>query len=142
MLATVTSDLTRPASPPLHLSGVVLPDGERRELWVANGVFHDGPVDGAVTVTRADTPSDTVSWIIPGLVDLHCHVGLSAHGAVPDDEAEAQALADRDAGVLLLRDAGSPADTRWMDDRVDLPRIVRAGRHLARTRRYIRNYGY
>jgi imidazolonepropionase-like amidohydrolase len=29
-----------------------------------------------------------------------------------------------------------------MDDRVDLPRIVRAGRHLARTKRYMRNYGY
>ena len=131
-----------PAPPPVHLRGVVLPDGERRELWVRDGVLHDGPVPGAVTVTRADTPSEPVSWIIPGLVDLHCHVGLSAHGAVPDDEAERQALADRDAGVLLIRDAGSPADTRWMDDRLDLPRIVRAGRHLARTKRYIRNYGH
>jgi imidazolonepropionase-like amidohydrolase len=28
-----------------------------------------------------------------------------------------------------------------MDDRDDLPRIIRAGRHLARTRRYQRNYG-
>ena len=33
--------------------------------------------------------------------------------------------------------AGSPADTRWIDDRADLPRIIRAGRHIARTRRYI-----
>ena len=53
-----------------------------------------------------------------------------------------QALADRAAGALLLRDAGSPADTRWVDDRDDLPRIVRAGRHIARTRRYIRNYAH
>jgi imidazolonepropionase-like amidohydrolase len=43
---------------------------------------------------------------------------------------------------LLLRDAGSPADTRWIDDREDLPRIVRAGRHIARTRRYIRHYAH
>jgi imidazolonepropionase-like amidohydrolase len=43
--------------------------------------------------------------------------------------------------VLLLRDAGSAADTRWVDEREDLPRIVRAGRHIARTKRYIRNYG-
>jgi imidazolonepropionase-like amidohydrolase len=41
----------------------------------------------------------------------------------------------------LLRDAGSPADTRWVDDRADLPRIIRAGRHIARSKRYIRNYG-
>ena len=42
----------------------------------------------------------------------------------------------------MLRDAGSPADTRWIDDREDLPRIVRAGRHIARTHRYIRNYAH
>ena len=38
-------------------------------------------------------------------------------------------------------DAGSPADTRWMDQRVDLPKIIRAGRHIARPKRYLRNYG-
>lgn len=132
-----------PASPPaLHLHGVVLPDAEPRDLWVSNGVLRDEPVPGAVTVTSPDTPSEPVSWIVPGLVDLHCHVGLAAHGAVPDAEAERQALTDRDAGVLLIRDAGSPADTRWMDERDDLPRIIRAGRHIARTKRYIRNYGH
>ena len=55
---------------------------------------------------------------------------------------EQQALRDRDAGTLLIRDAGSPADTRWVDDREDLPRIIRAGRHIARTRRYIRNFAH
>ena len=64
------------------------------------------------------------------------------HGAVDDATAEEQALTDRDAGALLLRDAGSPADTRWIDEREDLPRIIRAGRHIARTRRYIRNYAH
>jgi hypothetical protein len=39
---------------------------------------------------------------------------------VPDQRAEEHALAERAAGALLLRDAGSPADTRWMDDRDDL----------------------
>ncbi len=127
---------------PLHLRGVVLPEGDLRDLWVADGRVSEQPVPGAVTITPADTPADPVAWIIPGLVDLHCHVGLAAHGAVDDEEAERQALADRDAGVLLIRDAGSPADTRWMDQRDDLPRIIRAGRHIARTRRYIRNYGH
>jgi hypothetical protein len=56
--------------------------------------------------------------------------------------AEAARVTDREAGALLLWDAGSPADTRWIDDRDDLPRIVRAGKHIARTRRYIRNYAH
>ena len=130
------------ADPALHLHGVLLPDGVVGDLWVRDGVLTDEPVPGAQTITPRDTPSEPAAWIIPGLVDLHCHVGLAAHGAVPDDEAERQAMADRDAGVLLIRDAGSPADTRWMDDRDDLPRVIRAGRHIARTRRYIRNYGH
>ena len=41
-----------------------------------------------------------------------------------------------------IRDAGSPADTRWIDERDDLPKIIRAGRHIARTRRYIRNFAH
>jgi imidazolonepropionase-like amidohydrolase len=78
---------------------------------------------------------------VPGLVDAHCHVGLDAHGAVDEATSEEQARADRDAGALLLRDAGSPADTRWVQGRDDLPVLIRAGRHIARPKRYIRNFG-
>ena len=112
-------------APRLHLQGVLLPEGEQRDLWVVDGVIRTERVDGARTVSSG-------GWILPGLVDGHCHVGLDAAGAVPDAEAEEQALTDRSAGALLLRDAGSPADTRWIDDREDLPRMIRAGRHIAR----------
>ncbi len=115
-----------------QLSGIVLPEVEQRDLWVVDGLISAEPVRDAVRLDGG--------WIMPALVDAHCHVGLDAHGAVPDDESEAQARADRDAGALLLRDAGSPADTRWIDEREDLPRIIRAGRHIARPKRYIRNY--
>jgi imidazolonepropionase-like amidohydrolase len=122
----------------LHITGRILigPEEVRDDLWVVGGrITYDRPA--------ADTGAVTVrGWALPGLVDAHCHVGLDAHGAVPDETAEKQALTDRDAGALLLRDAGSPSDTRWVDDRVDLPRIIRAGRHIARTRRYIRNYAH
>ncbi len=117
----------------LHLRGVVLPEGEHRDLWVVDGVIRTEPVADAVTVA-------TGVWLMPGLVDAHCHVGLASQGAVPPERAVEQALADRNLGALLLRDPGSPADTRWMDERADLPRIIRAGRHIARPMRYLRNY--
>ncbi|MDP9443332.1 MAG: amidohydrolase family protein [Actinomycetota bacterium] len=116
------------------MPGVVLPEGEHRELYVVDGRITYERTSGAEVVSRG--------WIVPGLVDAHCHVGLDAHGAVPEDVQEQQALADRDSGSLLLRDCGSAADTRWIDGRDDLPRLLRAGRHLARTRRYIRGYAH
>lgn len=122
-----------PEAQRLHLNGVLLPGGEKQDLWVVDGLIRTEPVADAVTVSRN-------GWILPGLVDAHCHVGLGAQGAVPSDVAEAQATGDRDAGTLLIRDAGSPIDTHWIDDRDDLPRIIRAGRHIARPKRYIRNY--
>jgi imidazolonepropionase-like amidohydrolase len=114
----------------LHLRGTALPDGAPVEWWVIDGVLSAEPVADAQTVCDS-------GWIVPGLVDAHCHVGVSPSGATDLDEAIRQAETERDAGALLLRDAGSPIDTRSLDDRDDLPRIIRAGRHLARPKRYI-----
>ncbi|MGI8433496.1 MAG: amidohydrolase family protein [Nocardioidaceae bacterium] len=122
------------SSPALKVSGTVLPSGQRTDLYVVDGHVTYEPVADAQLVAEG--------WILPGLVDAHCHIGLDAHGPVSDEESEQQACADRDAGALLVRDAGSAADTRWMDERDDLPRIIRAGRHLARPRRYIRGYAH
>ena len=119
----------------LHVKGRVLagPEDVRDELWVVGGrVTYDRPA-GARDITTV------AGWALPGLVDAHCHVGLGAEGPVDAATAEKQALTDREAGTLLIRDAGSPSDTRWVDDRPDLPKIIRAGRHIARTRRYLRN---
>ncbi len=115
---------------PHHVRGVGLPDEEPIELWIADDRISREPIGGADTIFDG-------GWILPGLVDAHCHVGLGPGGAVELDEAVAQAETDRDAGALLLRDCGSPIDTRSLDDRDDLPRIIRAGRHLARPKRYI-----
>ncbi|MFV0406214.1 MAG: amidohydrolase family protein [Propioniciclava sp.] len=118
---------------PLHLSGVLLPAGEHTDLWVVDGELRFDPVAGATTVVRD-------GWILPGLVDSHCHIGLDRHGAVDAATAERQAITDRNAGTLLIRDAGSAADTRWVDARPDLPHLIRAGRHIARPRRYLRHF--
>ncbi len=116
----------------MRFRGPVLPDGEPADLYVVDGRITYEAQPGAETAAEG--------WIVPGLVDAHCHLGLDDNGATDDATAEAQAIADRDGGALLIRDCGSPLDTRWIQDRDDLPRLIRAGRHLARTRRYLRNY--
>ena len=118
----------------MHVSGPVLPDGEPRDLYVVDGRITLEPQPGAETVATG--------WVVPGLVDAHCHIGLDAQGGVDEATTEEQAVADRAAGALLLRDCGSPVDTRWVQERDDLPRLVRMGRHIARTRRYIRGYAH
>lgn len=118
----------------LHLRGPVLvgPDEVVDQAWI---------VDGRLTFQRPSADTTTLDgWVVPGLVDAHSHIGLGTGGAVDDATAEQQALADRDAGALLLRDAGSPVDTRWVQARTDLPVLVRAGRHVARTKRYLRGF--
>ncbi|WGY03739.1 amidohydrolase family protein [Nocardioides sp. QY071] len=120
----------------LRFSGPVLPDGETREVYVVDGrITYERPAGLAGAETAAE------GWIVPGLVDAHNHLGLEDGGAVDDAEIERTAIADRDNGVLLTRDCGSPADTRWVHEREDLPRLIRCGRHVARTRRYLRGYG-
>ena len=125
-------------SPVLHVKGRVLrgPEDVLDDLWVVGGkITYSAPAPGADIET-------VEGWVLPGLVDAHCHIGLDRHGAVDEATTELQALADRAAGALLLRDAGSPANTRWVDGHDELPRVVRAGRHIARTRRYIRNFAW
>lgn len=123
-------------APILHVRGVFLPEEAERDAWVIEGrLCFDRPRGEAQTIASG-------GWIIPGLVDAHCHVGISPHGHVPDpDDQAAQAMLDRNAGALLLRDAGSPVDNTSVQRRDDLPRLIRAGRHIARPHRYVRGLG-
>jgi len=119
----------------LHVRGVFLPEETVRDAWV---------LAGRLTFTRPAGEAQTLGggWIIPGLVDAHCHIGLAPDGFVADAQGQAeQAAANRRAGALLLRDAGAPVDNRSVQGRDDLPRLIRAGRHIARPHRYIRHLG-
>jgi len=121
----------------LHLRGVLLPDDEVRDVWLVGDRVTLEPVPDAVTVV-------TGGYLVPGLVDAHCHIGI-ARGATPVtdlDTARALARIDRDAGVLTIRDAGSPLHYPELEDEPDLPRLVRAGRHLAPPKRYLRGVAH
>ncbi|WP_067505250.1 amidohydrolase family protein [Actinoplanes sp. TFC3] len=120
----------------LHVRGVVLPEGDVREFWLTGDRVTYEPVRDAETVVDG-------GWILPGLVDAHCHLGIR-YGATPIeslDEARELALQDRAAGVLALRDAGSPYPYPELDDEPEIPRLARAGRHVASPRRYLRDIG-
>ncbi len=57
------------------------------------------------------------------------------------EQARTLAMIDRDAGVLAIRDAGSPFPYPELDVDEELPRLVRAGRHVAPQRRYLPEIG-
>lgn len=119
----------------IHLTGPILRTAQDvvGEGWIVNGrITYERPagaIDGVIA-----------GWVIPGLVDAHCHIGLGVHGPISQSEALSQGCADLAAGVTLVRDAGSPTDTNWLRDDLRVPEIVRAGRHIARTRRYFRDF--
>jgi imidazolonepropionase-like amidohydrolase len=120
----------------LHVRGVLLPDDEVRDLWLVGDRVTFEPVPDAVTIANR-------GFVLPGLVDAHCHIGI-AKGEVPIsslDEARALAAINREAGVLAIRDAGSPLPYPELDDEPELPRLARAGRHVAPVRRYLRHIG-
>lgn len=120
----------------LHVRGVLLPEDEVRDIWLVGDRVTFEPVAGAETVADG-------GFLLPGLTDAHCHIGIARGGAPVSsiDQARDLARTDRDAGVLAIRDAGSPYPYPELDDAPDLPRLARAGRHIAPPKRYLRNIG-
>lgn len=117
-----------------HYRGFDPLTGEPLEFWVVEGIITYAPVAGADTVVDD-------GWILPGLVDAHNHVGIAPGLGVTIEQARQYAHADARAGALLIREVGSPVDTHPLDADATGPRFVRAGKHIARPKRYLRGYG-
>ncbi len=116
------------AAPSIHVRGVVLPDGVERDVYVHDGRITYQPVAGAKTLL-------TDAFVVPGLVDVHAHLSLhspAGDDADPSERVRASARAQLDAGVLALREPGSP-DRASAGIREDegLPHVITAGRFLA-----------
>jgi imidazolonepropionase-like amidohydrolase len=122
----------------LHLRGVVLPDGDMRDVFVADGRITFVPPDDAHTVFDG-------GYLIPGLVDAHAHLSLSSPAgdqAPPAQRVRASAQAQLEAGVLAVREPGSPDyASRDIGPAIGLPFTVTGGHLLAAPGRYIPGLG-
>jgi hypothetical protein len=68
---------------PLHLRGIVLPDGVERDLFVTNGRITFVPQEDARTMLDG-------GYLLPGLVDAHAHLGPASPAgsdALPDERS-------------------------------------------------------
>lgn len=103
-----------------------LPDGrEPEDLWIVDSRLQTTPVDGA-----RDLPG---AYLLPGgMVDAHMHLTMNFGDVMPhpdgsDELVAANSRAQREAGVLAVRDAGCA----WggiPKEPVEGPRLQRAGR--------------
>ncbi|QPK93768.1 amidohydrolase family protein [Actinomyces sp. zg-332] len=116
----------------LHGS-VITPSGDKKEVWVNNGLISYTPKTGT-------SYKEFEGFIFPGLVDMHCHLGMSEKGATSIATAQKQAQINMDSGVLAIRDGGSRLNNEWFKTRTDMPVVFTAGNHIAKTKRYIKDF--
>ena len=112
--------------PVWHLRGMVLPAGEQRDVYVDGDRISFTPVSGAETILDG-------GFLIPGLVDAHCHPGTSEIGG-PLDEVVLREDGQqcRDSGVSALRVPGAAGRLpAWFGRDADLPRVWSAGLAVA-----------
>src|SRR5699024_924851 len=82
-------------------------------------------------------------FLVPGLVDAHCHPGSAAIGQPLDEELlRAHGRQCRDQGVSALRVPGGAGRLHaWFGRDVDLPRVWSAGLAVAAEGRFFEGWG-
>lgn len=83
-------------------------------------------------------PRPESTFIVPGFVDLHCHLAVGPNGPLDGEGITENAWKEIRAGVLAIREPGSPKKVAESLLPFERPIIVRAGRHIALKKRYIR----
>lgn len=105
------------------LPPILLPDGERRSLWVEGDVITDRPVGGAEELPGR--------YACAGLVDSHIHLALRDLKPLGLESALENLRAVRDQGILLVRDMGAPGSvTLAFGPDPTFPRLIASGRHM------------
>jgi len=112
----------------LYVRGTMMEDGQTRDVVIVDGVIADA------TPIAAREP-DAVGWMLPGLVDVHNHLSLASPAGDHEEPAirvRASASVELAAGVLAIREPGSPDDASMLlADDVGWPRVITAGRFLS-----------
>ncbi|MBE6484164.1 MAG: amidohydrolase [Actinomycetaceae bacterium] len=112
-----------------HLTGT-LRGSERSEVWIKDGIISYSAPSGPV--------EEITGWIYPGLLDAHTHPGLSRTAErVSDAEVLRRLMVCRGLGVTHIREMGAQRDVAPLLG-PGLPKVLRAGQHLARPMRYLR----
>ena len=115
----------------VHVETKVLPGGGSTHLWVENGVWVD-ETPGATTIHEG-------GYAISGLVDAHAHLAMASPltSGSDDEVVRASARQHLEAGVLSLREPGSPNRASLGVGHGDgLPTVITAGRFLSPPGRY------
>ena len=111
--------------------------GQRPEWTRGSWAIEDGRVARLGRPGRADVRG----YAVPGMVDCHCHIGITdGGGSVGEAVQREQAAATLASGVTLVRDCGCPVDNSWLARQGSGPSLdfIHCGRHVARPMRYIR----
>ncbi|HLR95594.1 MAG TPA: amidohydrolase family protein [Jiangellaceae bacterium] len=119
-----------------HLRGVVLPEAEERDIYVVGDRLSLEHVGGAETVHEG-------GFLLPGLVDTHCHPGTAAIGE-PLDEQQLRHHGEelRAQGVSLVRVPGGAGRLPgWFRADRGMPRVKSAGLAVALTGRFFPGWG-
>src|SRR5690625_4473271 len=139
----VSSCSSRPASrvgsPDMsvwHLRGIVLPEAEERDVYVVDDRLSLEHVAGAETVHDG-------GFLLPGLVDTHCHPGTAAIGE-PLDEKQLRQQGEEltSQGVSLVRVPGGAGRLpAWFGVDRGMPRSQSAGLAVALAGRFFPGWG-
>lgn len=117
-----------------HLQGCVITGKkDKTNLWVNKGILSYLPETNTVYEKMQ-------GYVLPGLVDMHCHLGMGEKGATSIATAQKQAEQNMKSGVLVIRDGGSMLNNEWFKTRMDMPTVFTAGNHISLEKRYIKNY--
>jgi imidazolonepropionase-like amidohydrolase len=111
----------------LRIRGVSLPDEIERDVYVVDGCFTFKQPERARTILEG-------GFLLPGLVDMHAHLALASPAptsAPPSERVRASARLHLEAGVLAVREPGSPnRGSKGIGPAEGLPRLFTAGRFL------------
>jgi imidazolonepropionase-like amidohydrolase len=119
----------------IRIRGYALPHAEYVDLYADGDRWTTDPVPGAELVAEG--------WLLPGLVDVHTHPGVTEPGQPLNPATLREHLHQHvDVGVTLIRAPGLPGEPpSWFGSDPDVPRTCHAGPWLAQHGQFLDGWG-